>query len=607
MVVGSKSIKQENNKENLKTEKDKKIKKTENDKTTKKNNEIIKDKKSINLENNKKYIEHSDNKKDTKQENNRENLKAEKDKKIKKTENDKTTKKNNEIIKDKKSIKKEKIKVDKLEVKENILIEIGNNNEEINNNDYNVFVKKQNFNDVFKEIFLGIFITLILVFLIFYFPTIRLYGNKNISISYNDTYVEPGYDMIFLKKDISKDILIDSNVKNGVVGEYQIKYYVDKLGIRFKKVRNVSIIDNDNPDILIDSNVINVCPNQEVPEFEYKAMDEYDGDITSFVRKTILDDKVILSVSDSSSNETEISIDIDRGDGIAPTIKLNGSSTMFLEYGSKYIEPGYTVSDNCSNDLENEVVVKGNVGREIGTYVLNYEVIDESGNKGETSRKIIVGTKVNDSGSINNGSIYLTFDDGPSYGTTNKILDILKEEGVKATFFVTCNGPDNLIKRMYDEGHTIALHTATHNYSYIYSSIDNYFNDLNKVSDRVKRITGIDSKIIRFPGGSSNTISRNYKKGIMTELSYLLLNSGYRYYDWNVDGMDASTARNSSDVYYNVTANLSMNRANVVLMHDTKNITVGALSDIIDFGKNNGYQFKKIDMNTYMVRHGIRN
>ena len=71
----------------------------------------------------------------------------------------------------------------------------------------------------------------------------------------------------------------------------------------------------------------------------------------------------------------------------------------------------------------------------------------------------------------------MTFDDGPNEGTTNKILDILKDKGVKATFFVTNRGPDRLIKRMNDEGHTVALHTATHDYSYIYSSVDNLPSD----------------------------------------------------------------------------------------------------------------------------------
>ena len=439
------------------------------------------------------------------------------------------------------------------------------------------------------------------------FPKIELSGDSRMVISYKDSYVEPGYSMKINDKDITDKINVDSNVMNGVVGEYNLLYSVDLFGIKFKKNREVFIVDEDSPVIDVDKDTISVCPNKDIPDFKYSASDEYDGDITSKIEKVVNDNEIVLSVSDSSGNSSEKNILIDRVDKDSPVIKLRGSSVVFVNYGDKYIESGYTVSDNCSDNLDSKVKINGSVGREIGTYNLTYEVVDDSGNKSSVSRKVIVGTKVVDNGSVHNGVVYLTFDDGPNDGTTNKILDILKEEGVKATFFVTCNGSDNLIKRMYNEGHTVALHTATHNYSYIYSSVDNYFNDLNRVSDRVKRLTGIDSKIIRFPGGSSNNVSRSYKIGIMTELSNLVLNYGYKYFDWNVDAMDASSARNSSDVYYNVTSNLNMNRANVVLMHDTKNITVGALRNIIRFGKENGYSFNKIDMNTKMVRHSVSN
>lgn len=461
-----------------------------------------------------------------------------------------------------------------------------------------------------KKNILIMVISLLIVLLglfIMFFPRIELYGDREIILSYKDEYVEPGYNVNVLDKNVKKDVSVDGDVINGQVGDYELKYYVDFLGIRVFKKRMVKIVDNINPKIDVYNDVINVCPNQEISDFEYSAVDEYDGDITSKVDKIVNENEIILKVSDLSGNSISKEIKIDRVDSVSPVIKLKGDSIMFLEYGQKYIEPGYSVSDNCSTNLDSKVLVSGNVSREIGTYKLIYEVVDESGNKSSVTRKIIVGTKIQDDGVINTGTIYLTFDDGPNQGTTNKILDILKDEGVEATFFVTSKGSDNLIKRIYDEGHMVALHTSSHDYSYIYSSVENYFKDLDIVRDRVKRITGYDSKIIRFPGGSSNVVSRNYKKGIMTELSNLVVNQGYRYYDWNVDAMDASSARNSSDVYYNVTSNLSKNRANVVLMHDTKSITVGALRDIIRFGKEHGYSFKEIDMSTKMVRHGINN
>lgn len=293
----------------------------------------------------------------------------------------------------------------------------------------------------------------------------------------------------------------------------------------------------------------------------------------------------------------------------APVITLKGGSTIYIGLDEVYKEPGYVVSDNCSSNLDDKVVISGKVANGVkGTYTITYSVEDEYNNKTTITRKVIVSNKTNpNSGVYGKGVIYLTFDDGPSNLTTAGILDILKEEGVKATFFVTNNGSDYLIKRMYDEGHTVALHTASHNYGTVYGSVESYFNDLKKVSDRVKRITGYTSKIVRFPGGSSNTISRRYTKGIMTTLTQELFNRGYRYYDWNVDSGDASTSNTKDKVYSRVTRNLSKDKMNMVLLHDIKYQTRDALRDIIRYGKENGYSFDSIDMNTYMIRQKVNN
>ena len=459
-----------------------------------------------------------------------------------------------------------------------------------------------------KIILIFVIMVLILVMLaVIFFPRIELNGEDVIEISYNEEYIEPGYDLYVLNKKISNNIKVDSNILEGKVGSYQISYIYNLLGIKIKKIREVKIVDKVSPVITLKEDNIKVCPNKDIPEVEYSAVDEYDGDITSLVEKVENDNEVIFSVFDSSNNKSMSSLKVDRTDNVKPSIKLKGNSSMFIVYGNSYKEPGYSATDNCSGDITSKVKVSGNVGREIGKYQVKYEVSDDSGNKTTVIRSVVVGVKVLDNGSVSKGTVYLTFDDGPNQGTTNKILDILKKEGVKATFFVTCNGPDNLIKRMYDEGHTVALHTASHDYAYVYSSVNNYFSDLYKVRDRVKRITGIDSKIIRFPGGSSNTVSRNYNRGIMTALTNTVLSEGYRYFDWNVDGRDAGGAISSRDVYYNVTSGLSHNSANVVLLHDIKSITVGALEDIIKFGREYGYEFSAIDMNTYMVRHGVNN
>ena len=192
------------------------------------------------------------------------------------------------------------------------------------------------------------------------------------------------------------------------------------------------------------------------------------------------------------------------------------------------------------------------------------------------------------------------------------INKVLKKYDIKATFFVTNGGSDDDILREYNEGHTIGLHTASHNYD-IYKSVDTYFEDLNKVQDRVTRITGTRAKYIRFPGGSSNTISRSRCKGIMTVLTSKVKEEGYRYYDWNslVEDAGACASRKVTDKnacvlkYFKDT--ISYNKINVVLLHDIKSYTANSLENMILYAKNQGYIFKAIDDNTPEIHQHINN
>lgn len=211
---------------------------------------------------------------------------------------------------------------------------------------------------------------------------------------------------------------------------------------------------------------------------------------------------------------------------------------------------------------------------------------------------------------ISDKTIYLTFDDGPSY-LTEGILDILKEENVPATFFVTTRQIDkysNLIIRMREENHTIGLHTSSHVYSYVYSSLENYFNDLNIVRTKVFDITGIKSRIIRLPGGSSNTVSKKYSPGIVTQITNKLTENDFYYYDWNIDSQDASGTLSKESIYQNV-VNKIHSGTNIVLMHDSssKATTAEALKDIIKYAKANGYTFAKITKSTPAIHHHINN
>lgn len=209
------------------------------------------------------------------------------------------------------------------------------------------------------------------------------------------------------------------------------------------------------------------------------------------------------------------------------------------------------------------------------------------------------------------GIIYLTFDDGPSSDITPQILDILEQKKIKATFFVVnySNQNEELIKREANTGQTIGLHGYTHTYSEVYQSTDTCMENFKKIQEKVMQATGKKSNIIRFPGGSSNTVSKKYCEGVMTDLTQRVVNEGFKYFDWNVDSNDAGNAKTSEDVYNNVISGIKENRRNVVLMHDfTKNEkTVNALSSIIDYGLENGYVFRKITDETPMVTHSVNN
>lgn len=211
------------------------------------------------------------------------------------------------------------------------------------------------------------------------------------------------------------------------------------------------------------------------------------------------------------------------------------------------------------------------------------------------------------------GTIYLTFDDGPSAEITPYILDILSDKGVPATFFIIGYKPDtvreDLVRRIHTEGHSIGLHTYSHNYPDIYSSLDDLENSFLILQEQVYNSVGVRPTIIRFPGGSSNTISKRYCEGIMTEASSYFPSQGFTIFDWNVDSGDAGGAKTAEEVFENVTTGLVPGRRNIILMHDSssKEHTLEALEAIIDYGIENGYEFKAITSETASMSHKIAN
>ena len=202
---------------------------------------------------------------------------------------------------------------------------------------------------------------------------------------------------------------------------------------------------------------------------------------------------------------------------------------------------------------------------------------------------------------------YLTFDDGPS-SNTDDILDILDYYNVKATFFVIYHKDmENQYKAIVDRGHTIGLHTYSHNYARIYRSEKAFFNDLDRIDAYIYSVTGVHSKIIRFPGGSSNTVSRHYSTDLMPVLKESATRRGYAYHDWNVDSEDA--AHNNLDpdkLLANVKRDLTKYRKPDILMHDSggsKRTTVEALPEIIEYIYAQGYKMEGLQLDSYAVHH----
>lgn len=179
--------------------------------------------------------------------------------------------------------------------------------------------------------------------------------------------------------------------------------------------------------------------------------------------------------------------------------------------------------------------------------------------------------------------VYLTFDDGPS-ANTNAILDILAQYNVKATFFVTATNAEaygDCYKRIVEEGHSIGIHSYSHRYQEIYSSLENYQADFKLLQEYLKEQTGQDVKICRFPGGSSNTVSRVP----MSQIIDWVTAEGFTYYDWNVSGGDADNNHVSTQTIYENTIRGINEHSNVhVLLHDSgnKTSTVEALPLIIE-------------------------
>ncbi len=402
------------------------------------------------------------------------------------------------------------------------------------------------------------------------------------------------------KDDVKIEGTIDTNAK----GEYPITYTYGN-----EKINAIVNVKDQKPPVLTLQEAKVDMKDKGDPKLiikEVKDASEVTFDF-KYDKKTFDErgkHKIEVTATDEDGNTTtETGTLIREEDSKAPTL-VDPDQKITIKQGQELDLSAIKVKDDF--DPEPTVTMDEEFdSEEAGKQTITIKVSDRSGNEKEYEQIV----NVKEDPAYGKKVVYFTFDDGPSENTA-KILDILDKYNAKATFFVTGNHPEynKYMKRAAKEGHTIGLHTYTHNYSQLYSSEEAYFDDLQQISDMVEDVTGKKSKVIRFPGGSSNMISANYVDGLMTTLTQKVQEQGYQYFDWNVDSTDASgNGVPVSQLVENATA--SDDQYINILMHDTdaKDTTVEALPEIIKYYKDKGYVFLGLDTDSYAPHHNVVN
>ena len=439
---------------------------------------------------------------------------------------------------------------------------------------------------------------------------ISLNGDSVICLALGQEFTDPGAVALLGKEDIQQIPVIGvGTVNTDQLGDYYIKY---KFGYNEQVVttyRCIRVADMTAPSIqLVADEQYYTMPGQPYVEEGFTATDDVDGDITHRVHRSEHDGKVTYAVSDLSGNRTVIERKIRYKDEVAPTITIQGDYLVSLTAGQAYQEPGYVAKDNLEGDITADVTVVGSVDtKTAGVYILKYQVKDGYGNLG-TAERIVRVIPQEGLGAVqpNGKIIYLTFDDGPS-AHTDRLLDILAQYNVKATFFVVKTGMIGTVERIAKEGHTVAIHSVSHSYRKIYANEEAFFNDVYSMQSVIEKHTGQKPMMLRFPGGSSNTVSRRYNKGIMTRLTQQVKEQGFRYFDWNVDSMDAGGAKTAEEVLNNVINGIGEKSVSVVLQHDLYGFSVDAVEQIITWGLENGYTFAPLTMDSPACEHDPNN
>ena len=377
-------------------------------------------------------------------------------------------------------------------------------------------------------------------------------------------------------KELTRDI-----VKNK---DLYVKYNgLDPLG--FEEVLSLT-------DLYVQHNLINKDKNQ--------SMDDTDHNDDNNESNTVADNDK-NERSNESNNESNIETDHDKNER---SNKSNNESNNERNIETDHDKNERSNESNNESNIEtdhdkNERSNESNV--EADREALDTHEIQSSGDKAEN----IEETENSTPGIYEGKKVYLTFDDGPSENTV-KILDILKEYQVKATFFVIGDTDDyalQVYRRIVDEGHTLGMHSYSHQYDLIYKSVEDFDKDFTKLWKLLYDTTEYKPTIYRFPGGSSNLYYNN-KENYQDIIKYLK-DKGIVYFDWNALNGDATgVAYTEEQLINNVLDGVASKRRAIILMHDSisKKTTVDSLPAILDALISGGAELLPLDENVTPIQ-----
>ena len=443
-------------------------------------------------------------------------------------------------------------------------------------------------------------------------------GGETLEMEYGTAYEEQGVTARLCGSrffrggfPVNAQVTTEVDLDPNVLGTYAVTYRASWGTWDGVAERQVHVVDKTSPLIVLTTieDQLTIW-GEPYAEEGYSAVDEYDGDLTDRVTAVEENGVVTYRVADNSGNETVVHRQIRYYDPIAPELTLVGGNVQIYA-GDSYTEPGYSAMDNADGDITDWVEIFSDLNPYLaGEYEMVYTVTDSYGNTTTVKRSIYVLAKDRPETVIPQGRIiYLTFDDGPS-PYTRKLLEILERNEVKATFFVCDTEHIHLLPEIAAQGHAIGVHSETHNYGKIYASVDAYFDDMLWMRKRIYETTGLETDLVRFPGGSSNTVSK-FNPGIMTILTQAVEDCGYTYFDWNVDSDDAGKAATADEVFDNVTKGIQWAMKEygyaLVLQHDTQEFSIDAVERIIQWGLANGYTFEALTPSSPTAHHPVNN